>query len=94
MSKDNYREYLRSNYKLAKAELQKQGKPHTKKDVYGFLRSKFYNAQDEKTSGISDPNPKQLTTEPTPAAAAATTNKRRPLNMKALQELHLKLIKL
>lgn len=92
MPKDNYREYLRNNYKSAKSELQKQGKPHTKKDVYGYLRSKFYHQKEEKESGIPDPKPKPIIAEPEKTVVKET--KRRPLNMQAFQKLYHSLIKI
>jgi hypothetical protein len=95
MSKDNYREYLRTNYKSAKEELIKGSKPHTKKDVYGLLRSRFYDKKDEVMSGIKDPNPTVTSSANSEAPKqAVTTNQKPKLNLKAFAELYKKVIKL
>jgi hypothetical protein len=82
MSTDNYREFLRLNYKSTKQQLVKEGKPNSKKDVYGELRKQFYNKPSTESATNKDP-PKESSE---PELAVKKTSKQ--INLKAFKKLY------
>lgn len=94
MSDTAYREYLRNNYKSAKQELVSKGQNHAKKDVYGLLRSKYYEKKTVDDSPTKASVPTTTGTSSEPPKKTVTESKKPKLNLKGFSNLYKRLIKL